>query len=124
MKSRNTNPEKAIQFELRRQGLKFATHDASLPGTPDIVLQELKTVIFVNGCYWHRHFNCTRLGRQTIKRDYWLEQFAKIVAADHLHFLSLQMIGWTPITVWECEAINYPSQVVKKIAAFRQNLNN
>ena len=115
MKSRNTYPEKAIQFELQRQGLKFETHVASLPGTPDIVLSELKTAIFVNGCYWHRHFNCTRVARQTIKKDYWLEQFSRIVTADHSHFLSLQMFGWTPVTVWECEAINYPSRVVKKL---------
>ena len=119
MKSRNTYPEKAIQFELQRQGLKFETHVASLPGTPDIVLSELKTAIFVNGCYWHRHFNCTRVGRQTIKKDYWLEQFSRIVTADHSHFLSLQMFGWTPVTVWECEAINYPSRVVKKIMSLR-----
>ena len=119
MKSRNTNPEKAIQFELRRQGLNFSTHVAALPGTPDIVLSELKTVIFVNGCYWHRHFNCARIGHQLVKKDYWLEHFSRIVASDYMNFVSLQMLGWTPVTIWECEAISHPARVVKKIAMLK-----
>jgi DNA mismatch endonuclease (patch repair protein) len=115
MKSKNTYPEKAIQFELRRQGLDFKTHVAALPGTPDIVLAELKTVIFVNGCYWHRHFNCTQLGRHLVKKDYWLEQFSRIVASDYSNVVSLQMLGWTPVTVWECEAISHPARFVKNL---------
>ena len=115
MKSRNTKPELSIQFELRRRGVEFTTHDASLPGTPDIVLDKIKTVIFVNGCYWHRHFNCRKVRRVALTNDYWLDQFAKIVKADYLHFIELQMNGWKPITVWECDAIKHPSRVVRSL---------
>lgn len=122
MKNKNTYPETRIQFEFHRQGLEFLTHVKSLPGTPDMVLEQSKIAIFVNGCFWHRHFNCSK--NRCLQKDYWLEQFSRTVKTDYSNYLALMTIGWMPITVWECEANKRPHFIVAKIKELASERNS
>lgn len=100
---RDTMPELVLRRELHRRGLRYRLHAAHLPGTPDIVFPREKIVIFVNGCFWHRHKGCPRASMPKSNQEYWQRKFRDNVARDERNRLELADIGWTPIIVWECE---------------------
>ena len=79
-----------------------AVDDKILPGTPDIVLPKYKTVIFVNGCFWHKH-DCSRFVWPSSNQEYWIPKIQHNVERDKKNIEALNILGWTVITVWECE---------------------
>lgn len=108
--SKNTSPEIAVRSILHSMGYRFRLHHDGLPGTPDIVLRKHMTVVFVHGCFWHRHSKCKRATLPTTNREYWLSKFARTVARDKANRRLLRQKGWKVIVVWECELKN-PSRL-------------
>ncbi|WP_460053414.1 very short patch repair endonuclease [Pseudomonas sp. H1_A05] len=102
----NTKPELIVRKALHAQGLRFRIHQRSLPGTPDIVLARHRTVIFVHGCFWHRHQNCRYASTPKTRQDFWLEKFRANIARDRKNEAQLVELGWRVIIVWECETRN------------------
>lgn len=116
MKSRDTKPELILREQFRRHGIRFDTHVRALPGTPDVVLSSSKVAIFVNGCHWHRHFNCFLTSGSRRASDYWLLRFGQVSARDSRNVLKLHLLGWTALTVWECELKRHPVRVFRRLA--------
>ena len=102
IRSKNSKPEEAVRKYLFSRGFRYRKNLASLPGKPDIVLPKYKTVIFVNGCFWHMH-NCGRFVWPSSNQEYWHPKILKNVERDRLNHLSLQNAGWKVIVIWECE---------------------
>ena len=116
MKSRDTKPEMILREQFRRHGIQFDTHVRTLPGTPDVVLKSSQVAIFVNGCHWHRHFNCSSVSRSRRTSDYWLLRFAQVSALDSRNALKLHLLGWTALTVWECDLKLHPAREFRRVA--------
>lgn len=103
IRSKDTKPELLVRKYLFAQGLRYRLHCKNLPGTPDIVLRKFKTVIFVHGCFWHRHEKCKYFVVPKTRTEWWLSKFNKNVENDKKNILALQDLGWRIIKVWECE---------------------
>ena len=102
IKSKNTKPEMVVRKFLFSKGLRYKIHDNSLPGKPDIVLPKYKTVIFVNGCFWHAHENCKYHVLPKSNSDYWVPKIEKNIKRDKINIETLISLGWKVITIWEC----------------------
>lgn len=116
IRAAETNPEKKLRSALHKKGLRFKKNVKELPGKPDIVLPKYKTVIFVNGCFWHQHQQCSKAVFPKTNLDYWREKIASNVKRDRKNIGCLISGGWKVITVWECEIKNDINQVAKNIA--------
>lgn len=103
IKGKDTTIEVKVRQYLFSKGFRFRKNDKRYPGKPDVVLPKYKTVIFINGCFWHMHEGCKygRLPKSNL--EYWSEKLGKNVANDKKHNDQLKDLGWTPITIWECE---------------------
>jgi DNA mismatch endonuclease (patch repair protein) len=99
----HTKPELLVRSLLHRLGLRFRLHQKTLPGSPDIVLAKYKTVIFVHGCFWHRHLGCRYASTPKTRQDFWLEKFDANVKRDAKKEAQLRELGWLVLVVWECE---------------------
>jgi DNA mismatch endonuclease (patch repair protein) len=116
IKGRNTKPELAVRSLLHRLGYRFRLHKADLPGKPDIVLSRYKTVIFVHGCFWHRHKDCRFAYTPKSRTEFWLKKLESNVIRDIQVKSDLDILGWRVITVWECE-LRDMAQLFRKIVA-------
>lgn len=103
VRSKGTRPEMAVRKALHALGYRFRLYGTKLPGSPDIVFPSRKTVIFVHGCFWHRHSKCSRATTPKTRTEYWQEKFVKNVARDIAVQASLAAIGWKVHVIWECE---------------------
>ncbi|MEB2855529.1 very short patch repair endonuclease [Pseudomonas atacamensis] len=99
----NTKPELIVRKVLHAQGLRFRIHQKSLPGSPDIVLTRHRTVIFVHGCFWHRHQDCRYASTPKTRQDFWQAKFQSNITRDKTKEAQLVELGWRVIIVWECE---------------------
>ena len=102
IRSTNSKPEEIVRKYLVAQGLRYRKNVKKLPGCPDIVLPKYHTVIFVNGCFWHRH-DCSRFVWPSSNQDYWRPKILRNVERDQKNTEELKALGWNVITVWECE---------------------
>lgn len=102
IKSKNTSLEILVRKKLFADGFRYKINDSSLPGKPDIVLPKYHTVIFVNGCFWHRH-NCKLATIPKTNTEYWINKFKKNEENDEKNYRLLRNYGWHVIVVWECE---------------------
>ncbi|MDD9732315.1 very short patch repair endonuclease [Mameliella sp. AT18] len=102
IRGKNTRPELLLRKALHRAGFRFRLHDAALPGKPDIVLPKYRVVIFVHGCFWHRHQGCHWCSVPGSNADFWSSKFEKNVERDRRHVAQLRQAGWRVGTVWEC----------------------
>ena len=102
IRSSNTKPEEKVRKYLFSKGLRYRKNVRALPGCPDIVLPKYKTVIFVNGCFWHKH-DCPRFVWPSSNEDYWKAKILRNVDRDKKNAKALELQGWRIITVWECE---------------------
>lgn len=116
IKGKNTKPEILLRSLLHKRGFRFRLHDKRLPGKPDIVLPKYQTVIFVNGCFWHRHQNCKYSYTPKSRQEFWLKKFEKTVSRDKEKRDLLSSMGWQVITVWECELKQETNQLVLGIS--------
>ena len=103
IQSKNTKPEEIVRKYLFSQGFRYRKNDPRLPGKPDIVLPKYKTVIFVNGCFWHRHANCKLAYMPKSNIEFWNLKFEKNIANDKIKKEKLKSMGFRVIDVWECE---------------------
>lgn len=103
VKSQDTKPELIVRRLVHGLGYRFRLHRRELPGKPDLVLPKYRTVIFVNGCFWHAH-DCKRGARlPKANAAYWQTKIARNVDRDRQNLLLLRESGWTPVVIWECE---------------------
>ena len=103
VKRANTAPEIIVRQVLHALGLRFRLHRRDLPGSPDVVLPRFRTVIFVHGCFWHRHPDCRYTTTPKTRQEYWLPKFAANIERDLRKEAQLQALGWRVLLVWECE---------------------
>ena len=115
IKSRHTKPEVLVRSLLHRAGFRFKINDKKLPGKPDIVLPKYKTVIFVHGCFWHRHPNCPKATNPKTNADYWKNKFKKNILRDKKIQEDLKKLNWRIVLVWECEVLSDPISVISNI---------
>ena len=120
IKGKNTRPEIAVRSLLHRVGYRFRIHVSSLPGKPDIVLTRYRTVVFVHGCFWHRHNGCKASTTPKSHRRFWAEKFRRNVANDRKHLGQLHRLGWRVVVVWECQ-LKRPDWVLAKIEKALKN---
>ena len=106
IKSKNTKPEIAVRKLLHSMGYRFRLHRKDLPGSPDIVLPKYKTVIFVHGCFWHRHKNCKYASTPKTRKEFWENKFNSNKKRDQKIQKEIIDLGWKFIIIWECEARN------------------
>ena len=114
IKGKNTAPERAVRSLLHRAGYRFRIHVRGLPGTPDVVLPKYRAVVFVHGCFWHRHRNCKIATMPQSHKKFWSEKFARNVANDVRHRRKLRRLGWRVVTVWSCQ-LRHPERVLANI---------
>ncbi len=100
--SKNTKPEEQVRKFLFAHGFRYRKNDKRYPGHPDIVLPKYKTVIFVNGCFWHMHY-CKEFVLPKSNLDYWLPKLERNKQRDEENIKKLQSLGWNVIVVWECD---------------------
>lgn len=103
IRSGDTKPEMLVRRYLHARGFRYGLHNRKLPGSPDIVLRKYKTVIFINGCFWHGHEGCKyyRLPKSNI--EFWQEKITRNKERDAFNVSVLEAKGWKVLTVWECE---------------------
>lgn len=103
IKNRDTKPELIVRSLLHRKGYRFRLHRKDLPGKPDITLPRFKTVIFVHGCFWHRHEGCRYAYNPKSRVDFWQKKFSCNVIRDQEVQNALLELGWKVYVIWECE---------------------
>lgn len=103
IRSKDTKPEMIVRKFLFSQGFRYRLHDKKLPGKPDIVLPKYKTVIFVNGCFWHGHKGCKRSSNPKSNQKYWGAKILGNIKRDINNKKRLMKSGWMEISIWECE---------------------
>ena len=103
IKGKDTKIEVKVRSWLFSRGFRFRKNDKRYPGKPDVVLPKYKTVIFFNGCFWHRHEGCKYATLPKTRVEYWNAKFERNVSNDKLHVHKLEELGWNVITIWECE---------------------
>ena len=102
IRSTNSKPEEIVRKYLFSKGFRYRKNVKKLPGCPDIVLPKYKTVIFVNGCFWHKH-DCPRFVWPSSNQEYWKPEILRNVERDKNNCRELSSKGWNVITIWECE---------------------
>ncbi len=103
IKGKDTKPEMIVRKYLFSRGLRFRVQVRKLPGTPDIVLPKYKTVIFVNGCFWHGHEGCKYFRLPKSNVDFWQTKITRNIERDTETEAELMRLGWKVIRIWECE---------------------
>ena len=103
VKGKNTKPEVLLRQKLHSLGYRFRLHDKSLPGSPDIKLAKYKTVIFINGCFWHGHQGCKHYTVPKTNRDFWVNKIETNTTNDKLIYEKLSSLGWKVLIIWTCE---------------------
>ena len=103
VKGKDTKPEMIVRKYLFSKGLRYRLHVRSLPGYPDIVLPKYKTVVFINGCFWHGHEGCKyyRLPKSNV--EFWKSKITNNKNRDILNEVKLKELGWRVVRIWECE---------------------
>lgn len=103
IKGKDTKIEVMVRKYLFSKGYRFRKNDKRYPGKPDIVLPKYKTVIFVHGCFWHRHMGCKNATIPKTRTEFWNDKFEKNVRNDKIKQEQLEQMGWKVIVIWECE---------------------
>ena len=103
IKGRNTKPEEIVRKFLFSQGFRYRKNDPRLPGKPDIVLPKYRTVVFVNGCFWHLHQGCKYFVWPKQNAEFWRNKISGNAERDQWNYSALREAGWRVIIVWECE---------------------
>jgi DNA mismatch endonuclease (patch repair protein) len=103
IRSKDTKIEIMVRKYLFSCGLRYRINDERYLGKPDIVLPKYKTIIFIHGCFWHKHDGCDSFKLPVTNRDYWLPKLTKNQKRDEEHIAALRNAGWKVIVVWECE---------------------
>lgn len=108
---KNTKPELVIRKYLHSKGYRYRLHQTNLPGSPDLVLKKYKTVIFINGCFWHGH-NCSQGKIPKTKVEYWENKIAHNKKRDNKNYEKLLELGWNILVIWGCRLRSYKRQTI------------
>lgn len=103
IKGKDTKPEMIVRKYLFSRGLRYRVNNRKLPGSPDIVLKKYKTVVFIDGCFWHGHEGCKYYRLPKTNVDFWRHKIAMNIARDYANGVDLRLAGWKVIRVWECD---------------------
>ena len=115
IKGKDTKPEVLLRSMLHKEGFRFRIHVKHLQGKPDIVLPRYRSVVFVNGCFWHRHCGCEYAYNPKSRIEFWKDKFEKTVSRDKEKVKRLVADGWRVFIVWECEINKEPNKTLKKL---------
>jgi len=118
IRSKDTKTEKAVRSMLHNMGYRFRLHVKELAGKPDIVLPKYKTIIFIHGCYWHRHPGCKYAYTPKSRVTFWEKKFKENVRRDEKNQLDLKKLNWKVMVIWECELSDL-EMLRKKLGAIR-----
>ena len=123
IRSKNTKPEELVRKYLFSQGFRYRKNDARLPGKPDIVLPKYKTVILVNGCFWHAHGGCKYFVWPKNNKEFWENKIEGNVLRDIKNQKALADLGWNIVIVWECELkpVIREQTLLKLVEVIRKN---
>ena len=119
--AKHTEPEIRFRQIAHRMGLRFRLHRRDLPGSPDVVFSRFRLVVFVHGCFWHRHEACSRASTPATRRDFWSDKFAKNIARDKRQEAELIERGWRVLIIWECE-LRYPENIKARLENATRNV--
>ena len=116
VKSKGMKPEMQVRRLLHGLGYRYRLHRKDLPGRPDLVFPSRRKVVFVNGCFWHKHSSCPRVRIPATNRDYWLPKLERNRSRDERNIALLQEDGWAVMTVWECQLQDLPATTGRLVA--------
>lgn len=114
VRAKNTKPEMIVRRLVHSLGYRYRLHDRRMPGIPDLVFPSRHAVIFVHGCFWHRHANCGRMPKSRL--DYWLPKLERNKARDVANIKALRRDGWRVLVVWECQLSD--QNLARRLKAF------
>lgn len=112
---KNTSPEIYVRKMFFNAGFRYRLHNAKLPGKPDIIFPKYKTVIFVNGCFWHQHPGCKRATVPSTNREYWDKKLKRNVERDANEIRQLKKAGWKVFVIWECRIHAQTNYYIRKL---------
>jgi len=116
VRSADTKPEWILRCGLHRLGFRYRLRDARIPGRPDLVFPKYSSVVFVHGCYWHRHPDCKDASTPKSNTAFWLAKFSENVQRDERNRIELERRGWRVLVVWECELVNSTTDTIRTVA--------
>lgn len=114
--AKGTKPEETVRKYLFSKGFRYRKNDPRLPGKPDIVLPKYKTVVFVNGCFWHRHEGCKYFVWPKNNAEFWRKKIMSNVERDNRNYSELKEKGWSVVVIWECELKDRRSETLSSVA--------
>ena len=120
VRDRDTKPEMVVRRLLYRLGYRYRLHARELPGRPDIVFRSRRKAIFVHGCFWHQHEECSNATIPKTRTDYWQEKFKDNRERDRASLEELGRLGWKTLVVWECET-RKPDTVLSRLVEFLES---
>jgi DNA mismatch endonuclease, patch repair protein len=122
IRSKNTKPEMIVRKYLHGKGLRYSLHNGKLPGKPDIVLKKYKTIINVNGCFWHGHEDCKYFVVPKSRTEWWLKKINKTITRDKWIREELELLGWKVLSIWECKL--KPTRRTQSLEKLYQNITD
>lgn len=114
---KDTKPEWILRSALHRLGFRYRLGGCGLPGRPDLVLHRYHAVIFVHGCFWHRHADCKRATLPRTNAAFWADKLARNVARDKTAIDALKALGWRVVVVWECDLNANPIKAIGDVVS-------
>jgi DNA mismatch endonuclease, patch repair protein len=117
IRSKDTRPELAVRQALFGLGYRYQLHRKDLPGKPDIVFPSRKKALFVHGCFWHAHEGCKVANLPKSRTEFWQAKFQRNVERDKLNKRALRRMGWSTLTVWECET-KRPDRLLRRVTGY------
>jgi DNA mismatch endonuclease, patch repair protein len=117
VRGRDTGPEMLVRRLVHRMGYRFRLHGRGLPGRPDLVFRSSSKVIFVHGCFWHRHKDCALARVPKSRLEFWEPKLEGNRLRDENNVRALKASGWHVLTIWECE-LSSPEKLAKRVRRF------
>ena len=125
IRGKNTSPELVLRKALHRLGFRYILHDRRLPGHPDIVFPKYRAVVFVHGCFWHRHSGCSYAAIPASNKDFWKRKFIQNIERDSRNIGKLREAGWRVAIVWECALKKErPETIAEKVSHWLLHWND
>jgi len=124
IKGKDTKPEEMVRKYLFSKGLRYRKNVKTLPGCPDIVLPKYKTIVFVDGCFWHVHNDCSYFKWPALRKEFWHDKLSKNQERDIRNTTLLTDMGWKVVVVWQCELRRSETRLIKLINEIKSNADN
>jgi DNA mismatch endonuclease (patch repair protein) len=121
IRGKDTGPEMKVRRLAHALGVRFRLHRRDLPGSPDLVFPSHRKVIFVHGCYWHRHQGCRYAYSPKSNATFWQSKFEGNVIRDRRAIDSLEALGWDVLVIWECETQNMETLRLRLLEFLKKN---